>query len=64
MTIEKLADIPTSDLSWSISSIIGAAIILKGGTIDSHGDPIGWFDYYKMGKQISTGKMIIEKITS
>lgn len=58
--ISQLSDIPLSELDWLIDSVIGMSIIMRGGTIDSNGNEIKPFSYYKVAKQHSTGKIIIE----
>ncbi len=50
------------DVNWTDGPIIGTAIKIIGGTIDSNGDPIDFLAYYNVGKQKGTGKVAIIKV--
>ena len=57
--LEMNERILNSDLK---KGIIGMALLLKGGKIDSHGDPIKPYAFYRVEKIPELGKTIIEPV--
>ena len=58
MIAEEIKD----DINWIEKPVIGEAVKLIGGTIDSNGDAIVSLAWYNIGKQKVTGKVAIIKI--
>ncbi len=54
------------DMNWTAGPIIGAALLIMEGSIDSHNKPIEPTKYYRVGKHQKTGKVAIieEKSTN
>lgn len=47
------------DFNWTEQSVIGTALMIIGGTIDSFGDPINPNIFYKVGKRKEDGMTAI-----
>lgn len=52
-------DLAKEDFNWCDTDIIGTALIIKGGSIDSHGNPIRGNIYYHVGKHKNSGMVAI-----
>lgn len=50
------------DFNWVGIPIIGMALLIQGGSIDSHNNKIEQLSHYKVGKHKTTGKVIIHKL--
>lgn len=50
------------DFNWTEQPIIGTALLIMGGSIDSNNQPIKSNVHYNVGKHKSTGKVIISPI--
>lgn len=48
-----------TDLNWSKEPVIGSALLLKGATIDSLGDPIKATVLYDVGQHKKNGMVAI-----
>jgi hypothetical protein len=57
--MEKTADFKKEDFKWTDKPVIGLALSLQGGSIDSHGNRIKGQNYYKVGKHKETGQVVI-----
>lgn len=53
----ELKDIPESELSWTAKPIIG--LVLTNAEKDSNGNPINSMLFYKVGKHLPSGMLII-----
>lgn len=49
----------TEDYNWTDEPVVGMALIIHGGSIDSFGDQIKADTYYKVGKLKTTGQVAI-----
>lgn len=47
------------DFNWTEKEIIGLAILIEGGKIDSFGNYIDEYSFYKVGKHKKSGKVAI-----
>ncbi len=48
-----------NEYSWTDKDVIGTALLIMGGEIDSYGDKINADIFYKVGKRISDGMVAI-----
>jgi len=47
------------DFNWTDESVVGMALIIQGGQIDSNGDILNSNVYYEVGKHKETGQVAI-----
>jgi hypothetical protein len=55
-----MAQYINEDFNWTDKPIIGAALLIMEGEIDSNNQSIKPMSYYKVGKHKRTGKVIIK----
>ena len=55
----KQQKITKEDLNWCDEPIIGMALIIKGGKIDSKGQPLNGTTFYEVGKHKESGMVAI-----
>jgi hypothetical protein len=60
----ELSDIDIHDLKWIGQPIIGSALILYGGVIDSEGNPLLAGELYKLARHLPTGRVIIMRVST
>lgn len=47
------------DFNWTDNPVVGAALLIQGGSTDSFGNRIDGDVYYEVGKQKVTGQVVI-----
>ncbi len=52
-------EIDREQFNWTQQDVIGAALLIEGGSIDSFNNPIDGNVFYQVGKHKVTGKVVI-----
>ena len=48
-----------NNYTWTKELVIGTALLMLGGSVDSNKQPIKALTYYKVGKRKTDGKVVI-----
>ena len=59
METENIFEFKSEDYNWTNELVMGMALELMGGEIDSNGMPIKGMTFYEVGKHKENGKVVI-----
>lgn len=59
MKRQKVMEIKREEFNWTEQEVIGMALLIQGGSIDSFGNRINGDVFYEVGKHKSSGMVAI-----